>query len=236
MSRSVGKIQRVGSRDFNIAWEAAQASLDEIESLVAIYDSGRWLSYRTLSVVIARLLFEEFRLIASHEDFEFISTSMGINTENLLDSFPLVAIRITNGYPNTVEFLSSNIDGNPPSLNRLSLTKWLDEAIYLESLSAYENRKGERPLKLKKSRYKLSRRNVIKRTRDEVGAHFDEAVSDVWAMLNSRPAGQDFLGIDQDGNIVSSSDRPDLFLFKNTIADASIRSIAGEVLLSLRTP
>lgn len=233
MSRNGRNVTRVGSRDLNIAWEAAKASLEEIESLVAVYDSGRWLTYRTLSVVIARMLFEELRLVAAHEDFEFVSTSIGVDENNLLDCHPLTGMKITNGHPNTVEFFATNRE-HPLSSTKLSLTKWLDEIIYLEGASSYQQRLTQGQLKFRKSRYKITRRQAIRRTRDEVGAHFDEAVSDVWAMLHSQLTGLSFGGIDEMGGLTDSNSRPDLFVFVNTIADASIRAIAGEVILSLR--
>jgi hypothetical protein len=114
----------------------------------------------------------------------------------------------------------------------LPFKEWWSETIYVEGAGGSSgffplSPDEQRPFK---KRGRVLRRELIERTRNEMGAHYDDSVSEIWNFYTRWDRAMTFATKWKSGNEWSSDENPEHFRVRNTVADAAIRCVAGEVM------
>ena len=232
MSRSAKKTGNiVGQRTKEFAVFAAKSSYLEIKSLSELYDQGEHLVFRTIASVLQRMLLDEMRIGGIQNEIPWITTVRDLSEGNLIESLPLVIWQAGGEH---IEFFDIR---HGPDLGRRSLTfsEWMNQDILMEGLSTYDARVRKRETASRKpiDRRKFSRRLFLRRIRNETGAHFDRDITDDWQFLEESNRFIEHVRELPDGQTVSLSSHPELFSVKNSVAGATVRSIAHEAMESL---
>ena len=235
MSRRKKDSIKVGIRTPEFARQAVMTSCEELRVLNELYDSQHYLVSRTLATIIYRLLDDEIRLLGATRRAELFSMIPGVSEDNLLLEIPHVTFELSRSLGiERVKCLDVSHGPNSQLRRELSVNDWLDETIMLEGLGSFESRQQKAlPKDVGKiKRYRITRRNLLKRIRDEMGAHFDRRVTAEWDFVTSW-GGFITISANIGGREVNHIENPELFSFDNNFADALIRSLSEEVLRSL---
>lgn len=221
-------------------------SVDELDYLISGYDAGRFHLARTMAQTLDRLIRSELLHTRLRNDLSYLSFGSETDDGNIMTSMTHFGVMLKNSiqdpqgrhciqfYPMTRRDEDGPGLPNPPT--EKSFRVWNDEPIFVEGAGGRSN---TIPLLTKDQvpfgkRRKLTRGQLLNRTRNEVGAHFDMNESEDFAFSRQWLGLYNFGIVEKDGAEVNTSANPERFLFQNTPADAMIRTIAEEVVDSAR--
>lgn len=221
------------------ALAASAATIDELSLLNSGYDRGDIRLARTMAQSVNRLIADELQHTGERRRIRFVSTSKEPNPRNLFPQWKLIVIRVETKVDKMgrfrVEFLP-DIEEIHTSKNQiwLKFSDWCSEKVLIEGASGFGfsvSIKKQDHIAFEKRR-SITRQGLINRTRNEVGSHFSRGVSDEFQF--SRSWGKKFPIVvnSPSGEKISLVEHPDRFTVINTPADAMIRRISEEIVIS----
>ncbi len=214
------------NRNQSHAVNALASTLIELKHYAELFDTNTIVNARTTAMLLLRLLDDEL-------------TQCGIRRECLIHSFG----RSIAGNLSPCHWLTSHklfLDGKPRSqivpilepipelVAALPIEEWMNEII-IEGPKNDDN-----GLDLGSDRFQLSRRRFLRVVRDETGAHFERSVSLEHLMSFSNHSILDFATDAQDGREINTREHPKEFPTIGDHGNATIRTIAQEILTSFR--
>lgn len=227
----------VSKRTKSEALSSARSSLVTLSALAHSYDSGHFDCSRDICVVLHRLISSELYVAGIRTQINLPSLARLPNRDNLMPQWGLVGFE-QGAFDEEREITTVTAIPNDETCvipRALPFSKWWSEVIYVEGAGGGT---GFMPLVEEeeipfKRRGRVLRRELIERTRNEIGAHYDENVSDLWNFYTRWDAEMSFATRWKSGNEWSSDENPDHFNILNTVADAAIRCVAQEILVGL---
>jgi hypothetical protein len=216
------------------------SSIDELRAVNALYDQGNVLTARTLAAILCRLIEHELIELGVREDL-LLASHLGP-----IDEFRdqphvrglFVDVRIY-GEKDTPVFkpVSAKMVFRPQlvpthPIFRLPFSEWYQDPVLIEGAwgrSWVDNGKSRIPFE---KRTKLSRRKLLRLTRDKLGAHLfselDVKVADYWDWFDIIPIELQHI----DGSSFSFWKNRDSFSVFATPVCAFVRTISEEVVHS----
>lgn len=175
-SRTSQSVQAMRLRSQQEACSAVISSLAELKALNEHYNSGNHLSARTIAQTLLRLIDEELTKVCKRRELSLASFCVPPSPENLFPHIGFFVFGKADGDAiNEIQdtwFLPAFRGPNAKRILRFS--KWLSEPIFLEGAGGASHR-----IPLKKceqvpfaKRRNISRNTLLKKVRNEVGAHF----------------------------------------------------------------
>lgn len=218
-------------------------SLDSLEDLVKIYDSGTFRIAKEIAVACFRVLDDEVKAVPKSRRL-FTSLFSVPNERNLLPQvlFGGTQVRVQKGADDEdvpsfeLTFFGATGPGAgslplwDPNRRPLSLLEYRSEIALIEgaagrSFSVPTARKDQIPFP---KRRKISRWRLLERYRSEVAAHTD---SDVSSDLHFATMWEEHYPVHLTGQGRSwDSNDPKLRVLKNTWAHAFVRTVAAELI------
>lgn len=196
---------------------------------------------RTMAQSVDRLVRGELHRTRRKTKFTYLSFCSEPDPKNLAPHIGFFAIGLGASDPareiSRVTFVPTFVGGElPQHAKPMQFAAWWAEPIFIEGAGGAN---GLIPLEESKQikfdkRKRITRNTLINRTRNEVGAHFDEEVSDefafAWSWGKLVSLGHQW----PSGNDWNIDDHPEHFELVNTPADAMIRMISEEIVRSAK--
>jgi len=233
MSRNQRR-RRVAHRDKEDALKAIEGSVKTLEALNAVYDTGHYDCARDLCVIIERLLQEEVKIAGIRQELRLPSYAHPSHKDNLMPQWSLIGFEMeTLDREQEIEgikFVPVCARGGH-SQKWLWFSEWWSQPVYRQGAGGASGlipiAEGEQ-IPFKKRRC-VARREIIQRTRREIGAHYDKDKSESWNFFSRWNNEIGFEAEYDTGHVWNIRDNPEHFKIANTISDAAIRCISEEV-------
>lgn len=235
---SAGRRHR--SRENREVVDAVRGTLLTLRSLCDSYDSGNFSAARTIAVEIHRLVVGELAKLPFLRKLQFLSSSLEDSPHNLAKQCLMSFIRVGNCREGEavgeISFIPFCSDTSHPALHSAyfrSFPKWWNAVVIRDGAGP----NGLIPLNVAdqtpfNERAHATRREVIEVVRNKLGAHFDGTVSEYLHFIEENPIMFVELGLEIEGQEFTTGQHPEKFRYSNTLAHATCRQIAWEILAS----
>jgi hypothetical protein len=218
----------------------ANSSLQEIRVLNELYDSGDVLCARTIAIVVSRLVDDELTGLMKRDQLKFVS-HLGIPDPSRDQPHVRGLNVLVDIYsqPDVSEFIpvSAELEFEPQIEPRhgvflQTFSDWYEDSVFIEGAWGKSWVDNGKPRTEFAKRNRLSRKKVLKLTRDKLGAHLfsplDVQVSGFWDWHNIIP-----VGLTHDSGLEFSLERnSDKFSIHGAPVCAFIRTISEEIVQS----
>lgn len=214
---------------------AIESSIAEISALADLYDAGSHFSSRTIATVIQRLISDELPLAGLRRKVALISLSPGTYEGNMLPEYPLVKYLISSTEGGKKAHTAILPKDGSLGQRLLSVSEWESETVFLEGRHEFQQRKEGLSLRDagKLKRINVSRRELLKCSRNETGAHFDRSITYDYLKLHHSETPFKFGFLNEESGLHEAISDPSIWKREGEYGGATIRTMATEIILSI---